>query len=77
VVTITSEYLLWTALEVVLLFVAGHVLLQESASAVPRIDFEVIKSMVVRKSSGIHFEFEVSNLPVCVDLYIAFTLKGY
>jgi len=71
-VAVTSEYLLWAALGVVLLFVVGHVVLQQfyAASSAPRIDLEVIKSTIVRKSSGVYFEFVIqfrTNTRVCVN----------
>jgi len=58
-VALASGYLLWIALGVVVLFVVGHALLQQfyTSSTTPKIDFEVIKATIVRKSSGIHFEF--------------------
>jgi len=47
---------------VVLLFVVGHVLLHQfyGVASALRINFEVVKSMVVRESSGVYFEFGVS-----------------
>jgi len=71
-VALTSEYLLWVAVRVILLFVVGHIILQQfyTASSVPRVDFEVVKAVVVRKSPGVYFEFVIqfrTNTKVCVN----------
>jgi len=71
-VAVTGEYLLWVALGIILLFVVGHILLQQfyTASSAPKIDFEVIKSTIVRKSSGVYFEFVIqfrTNTRVCIN----------
>lgn len=68
--------MLWAALRVFLLFAVRvvHVNQYPSTATPPMTNFEVIKSGIVRRSSGIYFEFEVSNPLVCVDPYITFTL---
>ena len=110
---LSTEYILAIAFAIILLFAVGAYLVNTSVqqARAPKVDLVVEKAIVIRKTSGLYFEFviqskstakvcinfidiidvstgnnitigdgdagEASDLPVCLDPSVTYTLGGY